>query len=195
MNDLDLDALTTALQIAEADADATGWGDESTLVFRVVGDQRNPHLQFLLRTEEYPVVAVDSWIADGVGMGDDPQVFGVAALSEAWRHLNDDELQVAMPEAFDALMVLDGQDPLEVWSQAASTFRSRTRPRDMPDHLRVEVRVAVCLLRDGTLVQIVRDRGSGEVIATDLSDLAELPGNTYMPHALMRLLAAPGRDD
>lgn len=194
MNDLNLTALSAALQIAEADAEATGWGDESTLVFRVVGDPRDPRLQFLLRTQEYPVAAVDDWIADGLGMGSSPEVLGVVALSEAWRHLDDEELREAAPEAFDSLIVLEGQDPSEVWARAADTFRSRTRPRDMPDHLRAEVRVAVCVLRDGTGVQIVRDRGAANV-ATSTFEVARLPGNTRMPEAMMRLLVAPGHDD
>jgi hypothetical protein len=188
---LNLTALTDALRVAEADADAAGWGEEGTVLFQVVGDLADPWLELLFHTDEYPAAAVDDWIAAGRGLGNAPRVLGLVAVSEAWRHLDNDELRAALPDAFDNLIVYN-DDPQETWAHAASMFRDRTRPRDLPDHLRAEVRVAICVLRDGTALQMVRDRGVAEVTTSAFS-VDELPPDTRMPAALLHLLTAPGR--
>lgn len=142
----------------------------------------------MLRTDAYPVAVVDDWIADGLGLGSDPRVLGVVAMSEAWRHLTDDEMLAVAPEAFDRLIVLDGQTREEAWSQAVDVYRARTRPRDLPDHLRAETRVALCVLGDGAVVQILRDRGAAETTVHAFS-VTEHP-DALMPRALLRLLLA-----
>lgn len=165
-------------------------GDESTHLYVLIGEPDAPAFAYWMPLPGYLVVVVDQLLEQGFGLGSEPAIGGVAAVSEGWRHLSDDELRAALPPQTLATMI--GADDPEIWAGSAQWFRDRARPRDLPDRLRAEVRSAVGLLRDGTVVQVVRDRRSRQVTAS-CSTLAVTPDDVLMPHAMQRLLSGPGQ--
>lgn len=184
--------LVAALSVAEADLDATGWGDESTRLYLVVSDEDAPWLRLFAQFDQHPVAAVDFLLEGGHGLGGHDDIVGVVALSEAWRHLNGPELKAAIGDDTADLPMPPETD--EDWELLAATMSKRTRPRELPDHLRAEVRVAACVLRDDRLVQILRDRGNNSTSVSNPQRVSTLAEDVYIPHALAKLLSTPGAE-
>lgn len=181
---MSIEALVAELRRVEVEAEALGRGDESTYLFAVLDDLDHPVLHKLSATTANVVKTVDQAVADGQGLGSDPRILGVVAISEGWRHLDDDELRVAFPPHVVAALIAT-----EIWAWSCETFRRSTRPRDLPDQLRRKVRLGICLTGDGTIIQLIRDRGAAAA-STAVTSLDEEP--TDFHHALHTLLSNPG---
>lgn len=180
------EALTKALILLENDVDALGW-DQPAIIYGIEGEDDDPILKKVAEVNGHPADTMEELYQSGMRPPDVCQ--GLALVTEAWR-------LISLQEAVDSGLV-DLTDEREAhkddWDEFFKFASQRwvegigamTQISSLPDHMRVETRNIIAVLRDGSVFLVNHDR-NGEIQSYKSDETAAASGR--VPEAMFALL-------